>query len=414
MRISQNAIFGSGAKGYFLEHGMYGVMAFLNSKVTLELLQFLSPTLNYEAGHIANLPVCFQPLDGTNIEKIVRDNIALSKSDWDSFETSWDFARHPLLTYGATLLSDAFAQWQATCEERFLQLKSNEEELNRIFIDIYGLGAELSPEVAEKDVTVARIFDTAEDIPAAMKGNAYVLTRADVARSLVSYAVGCMFGRYSLDEDGLVFAGGTWDAGRYQTFVPDRDAILPVCDDDYFEDDLVNCYERWLAAAFGKDSVDANLRWTAEALGLKGTPRETLRDYFLHGFYADHLRRYQSRPIYWLCDAGKKDSFKALMYLHRYDRDTMARLRMGYVYKQQKLYEAKIELFTQRVATAASTAEKNRTKKTLKKLQDQFTEIKAYEEKVHHFADSRIVIDLDDGVKRNYEIFKDVLGKMKR
>ena len=370
--------------------------------------------MNMGNTYVLSLPFVRDERVINQVTDLVRQNISLSKSDWDSFETSWDFQRHPLLTFGATRLSDAYAQWQAACEARFTQLRANEETLNRIFIDIYGLGEELSPEVAEKDVTVARIYDTADDIPSSMKGNAYVLTRADVARSLVSYAVGCMFGRYSLDEDGLVFAGGTWDAGRYQTFVPDRDAILPVCDDDYFEDDLVNCYERWLAAAFGKETVDANLSWTAEALGLKGTPRETLRDYFLHGFHADHLRRYQSRPIYWLCDAGKKDSFKALMYLHRYDRDTMARLRMGYVYKQQKLYEAKIELFTQRVATAASTAEKNRTKKTLKKLQDQFTEIKAYEEKVHHFADCRLEIDLDDGVKRNYEIFKDVLGKLKR
>ena len=370
--------------------------------------------MNMGNTYVLSLPFVRDERVINQVTDLVRQNISLSKSDWDSFETSWDFQRHPLLTYGATRLEDAFAQWQAACEARFTQLRANEEALNRIFIDIYGLGGELSPEVAEKDVTVARIYDTADDIPSSMKGNAYVLTRADVARSLVSYAVGCMFGRYSLDEDGLVFAGGTWDASRYHAFAPDPDDILPVCDDDYFEDDLVGRFEAWLAAAFGAATASENFQWIAAALGQKGSPYETLRNYFLHDFYPDHVRRYQSRPIYWCFDAGRKDSFKALVYIHRYDRDTMARLRMGYVYKQQECYKAKVELLTQRVEHAATTAERNQSKRLLRKLQSQLDEVHAYEEKIHHYADCRIAIDLDDGVKKNYAIFADVLGKWKR
>lgn len=392
----------------------FNILGFLNTKVTEYALKVLSESQGFETGYIRKIPYIHNDEFHDKVRAIAKECVSLSKSDWDSFETSWDFQRHPLLTYGATRLEDAFTQWQATCEARFAQLRANEEELNRIFIDIYGLADELTPDVAERDVTVARIFDTADDIPAAMKGNAYVLTRADVARSLVSYAVGCMFGRYSLDEDGLVFAGGQWDASRYHAFTPDSDDILPVCDDDYFEDDLVGRYEEWLTAAFGAEHENENLQWTADALGRKGTARETIRSYFLHDFYADHVRRYQSRPIYWCFDAGRKDSFKAFVYLHRYDRDTMARLRTGYVYQQQEVYKAKIEMLEQRLENATTTAEKNKSKKELKKMQTQFDEIHAYEEKIHHYADRRIAIDLDDGVKKNYGIFEDVLGKMKR
>lgn len=385
----------------------------MNTKVIFEYIKIINPTVTTQVGDLKRIPF-YESMYDNRIVSIAKKCVDISRSDWDSFETSWDFQRHPMLTFGATRLEDAFHAWQAACEDRFTQLRANEEELNRIFIDIYGLADELTPDVAERDVTVARIFDTADDIPAAMKGNAYVLTRADVARSLISYAVGCMFGRYSLDEDGLVFAGGQWDASRYHAFTPDSDDILPVCDDDYFEDDLVGRYEEWLTAAFGAEHENENLQWTADALGRKGTARETIRSYFLHDFYADHVRRYQSRPIYWCFDAGRKDSFKAFIYIHRYDRDTMARLRTGYVYQQQEVYKAKIEMLEQRLEHATTTAEKNKSKKELKKMQTQFDEIHAYEEKIHHYADRRIVIDLDDGVKKNYAIFADVLGKLKR
>lgn len=294
----------------------------------------------------------------------------MAKDDWDSFETSWDFQRHPLLTYDTPRLADAYRAWQATCEERFCQLRANEEELNRIFIDIYGLQDELTPDVAERDVTVARIYDTKDDIPETMKGNAYVLTRADVVRSLLSYAVGCMFGRYSLDTPGLVYAGGTFDTGKYPSFAPDDDAIIPICDEDYFPDDITGRFVAWLRAAYGDTCLQENLDFIATALGGKGSALDTIRTYFLSDFYRDHCQRYQKRPIYWLCDAGRRNSFKALIYIHRYDRDTMARLRTGYVYNQQEIYKNQIDMLEQREANAASNADRTRTHKQLKKMRD--------------------------------------------
>ena len=311
------------------------------------------------------------------------------------------------------LVSDKYEAYKAETNARFDKLKANEEELNRIFIDIYGLQDELTPEVADKDVTVARIYDTKEEIPDSMKGNNYVLTREDVVKSLISYAVGCMFGRYSLDEPGLICAGGEFDPSKYETYHPDEDAIIPICDDEYFEDDIVERFCIWLKAAFGEEHYRENLQFIADALEGKGTPLETIRSYFLSDFYTDHCKCYQKRPIYWLFDAGKKNSFKALVYIHRYDKDTIARMRTGYVYKQQELYKTRIETTQNRIDTAASQTDKNKFKRELKKLHEQFDEIHVYEEKIHHYADLRQEIDLDDGVKHNYALFGDVLAKIK-
>ena len=348
------------------------------------------------------------------VSDLVKHNIRISEEDIDAFETSWDFQRHPLLptTVGQSV-ADYYAAFQSDCKERFLTLKSNEEELNRIFIDIYGLADELTPDVADKDVTVARIYDTKDDIPDSMKGNNYVLTKSDVVKSLLSYAVGCMFGRYSLDVPGLAYAGGEFDWSKYPTFRPDEDDIIPICDDEYFEDDIVDRFCVWLRTVYGEEHYQENLQFISDALGGKGSPLENIRSYFLNGFYKDHCKTYKKRPIYWLFDAGKKNSFKALVYIHRYDRDTMARMRTGYVYKQQELYKTRIETYKKRVDTAASQADKNKYKKELKRLQNQFDEIHAYEEQIHHYADLRQEIDLDDGVKHNYALFADVLAKIK-
>lgn len=393
---------------------MYCFLGYMCSHVASVFGKIINPTLSYTVGTINNLP--WKPISQSDAKKIisvVQKNIEISRTDWDSFETSWDFQRHPLLTYDTPRLADAYRAWQATCEERFCQLRANEEELNRIFIDIYGLQDELTPDVAERDVTVARIYDTKEDIPAGMKGNAYVLTRADVVRSLLSYAVGCMFGRYSLDTPGLVYAGGNFDASKYPSFAPDDDAIIPICDDDYFPDDVTGRFIAWLRAAYGDACLQENLDFIAASLGGKGSALDTIRSYFLSDFYRDHCQRYQKRPIYWLCDAGRHNSFKALIYIHRYDRDTMARLRTGYVYQQQELYKNKIDLLEQREADAASNADRTRARKQLKKMRDQLDEIHAYEERVHHYADLRQPLDLDDGVKHNYTLFEDILAKIK-
>lgn len=292
------------------------------------------------------------------------------------------------------LISDKFSAWQAECDARFNQLKANEEELNRIFIDIYGLQDELTPDVADKDVTV-RKADLQREI-----------------KSLISYAVGCMFGRYSLDVDGLAYAGGAWDAAKYKTFIPDADNILPICDDAYFPDDIVGRFIDFVRTVYGADTLDENLKFIADALGGKGTPQEVIRSYFLNDFYADHCKIYQKRPIYWLFDSGKKNGFKCLIYLHRYRPDTIARIRTDYVHELQSRYRTAIEDLTNRLATAAP-AERARLNKQLTRRKDQAAELHTYEEKIHHLADQMIAIDLDDGVKHNYAIFQDVLAKIK-
>lgn len=291
-------------------------------------------------------------------------------------------------------VSSAYRNWEIACSERFKQLKANEEELNRIFIDIYGLQDELKPEVADDDVTV-RLADKKRDI-----------------RSLISYAVGCMFGRYSLDAEGLAYAGGEWDTSKYATFPVDRDNIIPICDDEYFDDDITGRFVKFIETVYGKETLNENLRFIAEALGGSGQPKDVIRSYFLNDFYADHLKIYQKRPIYWLFDSGKKNGFKALIYMHRYAPDTIARMRTDYVHEQQARYRTAIADLGHRIESA-STAERVKLNKQLIKLQGQADEIREYEEKIHHLADQMIRIDLDDGVKHNYEMFGDVLAKIK-
>lgn len=449
-----------------------------------------------------------------------------------------------------TLIATKYTAWKSECETRFQQLKANEEELNRIFIGIYGLQGELTPDVADRDVTVHRVFDTKDDVPESMKGSAYVRTKRDEIVSLLSYAVGCMFGRYSLDVEGLAYAGGVFrdqwavvsgqcyrrevveyyvsqelsrvdrlakgdaagggsvpsgpdaaQSGMVCTFGPDApgggvdpfqyrrgtsqklyegirqlsldlprldgrtgdpaydlcspeildaitnrsgaelvrrgwadaerldwqavhqalttghypadaDNIIPIGDDEYFTDDIVARFVEFVRVVYGDDTLEENLRFIADALGGKGTPRQVIRSYFLDDFYADHCKTYQKRPIYWLFDAGKKDSFKALVYLHRYQSDLLARLRTDYVHEQQERYRTQLAHLAEALP-AAEGAERVRLTKRQKQLQDQSLELQKYEEKIHHLADQNIAIDLDDGVKHNYALFGDVLARVK-
>lgn len=310
------------------------------------------------------------------------------------------------------LIKEKYSAWKQECEDRFRQLKKNEEELNRIFIDIYGLQDELTPDVADKDVTVHRVFDSKDDVPESMKGSNYVRTMRDEIVSLISYAVGCMFGRYSLDVDGLAYAGGEWDESRYKTIVPDNDNIIPICDDDYFDDDITGRFVKWVETVYGSETLEENLKFVADALGGKGTPREVIRSYFLNDFYADHLKTYQKRPIYWLFDSGKKNGFKALIYMHRYQSELLARMRTDYVHEQQERYRTQLAHLADAIDHAGA-AERVKLTKQQKKIQEQALEIQKYEEKIHHLADQNIRIDLDDGVKHNYELFADVLAKIK-
>ena len=328
----------------------------------------------------------------------------MSKDDWDAFENSWDFRQHPIVRKalsrfhwnndGPTTIEYVYQYVAQDFEDRFQRLKANEEELNRIFIDIYGLQSELTPEVEEKDATVRRA-DLGRDI-----------------RSLISYAVGCMFGRYSLGRDGLAYAGGEWDENKYPLFPADKDNVIPVCDDEYFEDDILGRFVEFVRVVFGDETLDENLKYIADALGGKGQPKDVIRSYFMNDFYADHLKIYQKRPIYWMFDSGKKNGFKCLIYMHRYQPDTIARIRTDYVHEQQSRYRTAIADLEKRMEGAA-TGERVKLSKQLKKLQEQAEEIRVYEEKIHHLADQMIKIDLDYGVKVNYAKFQDVLAKIK-
>ena len=292
------------------------------------------------------------------------------------------------------LIADKFKEWEAECEARFNQLKANEEELNRIFIEIYGLQDELTPEVEDRDVTV-RKAELQREI-----------------KSLISYAIGCIFGRYSLDVEGLAYASGQWDASKYQTIIPDADNILPICDDEYFDDDLLGKIVNFVEVVYGKETLEENLRFIADALGGKGTAREVIRNYLLSDFYADHLKIYQKRPIYWQFSSGKKNGFKALIYMHRYQPDLLARMRTDYVHEQQERYRTQLTMLEDAVMTAAPS-EKVKLNRQIAKLKDQVLEIGQFEEKIHHLADQMIAIDLDDGVKVNYAKFESVLEKIK-
>lgn len=321
----------------------------------------------------------------------------------------------------ATLLADKYEAHKAEVNARFEQLRANEEELNRIFAKIYNMEGEAPIEVEDKYVSVARIFDTADEIPESYKGNKYVRTKRDEITSLISYAVGCMFGRYSLDVDGLVLSdqGATVDDylakvpdPDHVTFMPDADNVLPITDDEYFDDDIVRYFIDFVRTVYGEETLEQNLAFIAEALGGKGTSREVIRTYFLKDFYKDHCQTYKKRPIYWLFDSGKKNGFKCLVYMHRYQPDLLARIRTDYVHEQQERYRAQIG-YANDAPVSAERGERVRLDKRIKKLNDQLKETIAYEEKLHHLADQMIKIDLDDGVKVNYAKFQDVLAKIK-
>lgn len=369
------------------------VIGFLNSKVAQELLKVINPTMNNNIKDILNMPYIYSTEKAATIENLVRRNIALSKQDWDSFETSWDFVKHPLVRSNVGRISEAYALWETECNRRFDEMKGNEEELNRLFLEIYGMANVFEPEVADDTITVRKANVQRE------------------IRSLISYAVGCMFGRYSLDCPGLAYAGGRWDIDKYRSFKADKDNIIPICDDEYFEDDIVGRFVDFIRVVYGNEHLEENLRFIASVIGGKGQPKDVIRNYFINSFYVDHLKTYQKHPVYWLFDSGKKNGFKCLIYMHRYQADTIARIRTDYVHEQQSRYRTAIADFETR-ANNAGTSERVKLSKQLKTLREQADEIHSYEEKIHHLADKMISINLDDGVKDNYAKFKDVLYKI--
>lgn len=401
---------------------MYWLISYLNSKVGEYLLRIITQVMTIQLRDVQALPVINSGKFDKKVILQSKENISLAKLDWDSFETSCDFKSHPL-TKKTSNISEAFEQWQIECDNRFNELKINEEELNRIFINIYGLQDELTPEVEDKDITV-RKADLSRDI-----------------RSFISYAVGCMFGRYSLDEEGLMYAGGDWKevychnpsvvdfgkndgsmailAGDYVrrkngeyaicSFIPDTDNCIPITDEEYFSDDIVARFVEFVKTVYGSDTLEKNLDFIANALGNKGdTSREVIRNYFLKDFYADHLKVYQKRPIYWLFDSGKQNGFKALIYMHRYDADTVGRVRTDYLHRAQKYVETAMQSAQYTIDNASSASEKSKATKAVTKYTKQLAEMKIYDEAIAHIANKRIEIDLDDGVKVNYEKFQGV------
>ena len=408
-----------------------------NTLVVRKLLSTLAPTINFQAGDIANIPVILNISEEEKINALVTQNIELEQQEWNDFEMSWDFKNNPLICNGINTVSAAFKSWSKECNERFNQLKANEEELNRIFIDIYGLQDELTPEVEDKDVTV-RKADLQRDI-----------------KSLISYAVGCMFGRYSLEREGIVYAGGNfddvywkykgqaaldksgepleggyagislaeyhypkfrdsddWSTATELSFEPDADNCIPITDDEYFKDDIVGLFCAWLKKVYGEDTLEENLDFIANVLGNKGkTSREVIRNYFLKDFFKDHVKTYQKRPIYWLFDSGKQNGFKALVYMHRWDADTVGNVRVEYLHRIQRVYEKEITRMQEIIDNSHENKEISNATKRKEKLQKQIKETKDYDAKIAHLALSRIDIDLDDGVKVNYEKVQTADGK---
>ena len=425
------AIFDTGGSSLFSNNIKY-LVGLLNTNLVQEIMHIQNPTLNFQPGNVARIPIIIK--DEKNISEIVVENINISKIDWDSFETSWDFKKHPLLEFITSFpglhdtnievpsthinikknnygehcfiadeiplnakISDSYYKWNEFCNKQFDTLKFNEEELNRIFIDIYGLNDELTPVVDDRDITI-RKADKERDI-----------------KSLISYAVGCMFGRYSLDEEGLVYAGGTFDENDYKTFKVDNDNIIPITDEAYFSDDIVEKFKTFIKTVYGDNTFNENMDFIAETLGKKGTEtsEETIRRYFVNDFFNDHIKMYQKRPIYWLLDSGKKNGFKALIYIHRYNENLIPKARLDYLHRVQTTYEKLLSDINYKLTTDLSMTDKKETKNRQTDLMAKLQEIKEYDEKIAHISNQRINIDLDDGVKVNYEKFKDILAKIK-
>ncbi|MDU6823466.1 BREX-1 system adenine-specific DNA-methyltransferase PglX [Intestinibacter bartlettii] len=393
--VPEGIVFGNGGPTCFFtdNNNANYFLGLLNSKVVASILKILAPTINFGPEQIKRIPCIIDRNPG--VDKLSSENICISKKEWDSFETSWDFEEHPIIEFKSNNIENSFKNWSYFAEKQFNQLKSNEEELNRIFIDIYGLQDELTSEVEEKDITIRKADRDRE------------------MKSFISYAVGCMVGRYSLDEEGLVFAGGEFDIDRYKTFKADKDAIIPITDMEYFEDDIVSRFVEFVKIVFGEETLEENLNYIADTECFKRKANETSRDclrrYFLKGFIEDHIKVYQKRPIYWLFDSGKQNGFKALIYMHRYDENMVAKVRADYLHVLQRKYESEINRLDNDInSEILSTKEKTAAKKRKEKIQKQLAECKQYDQVIAHVAHQRITIDLDDGVKVNYQKFQGV------
>jgi hypothetical protein len=403
-RVSVRALFDNAGSSMFSESedDRLGLLSLMNSCVVRELIKIISPTLNYQPGDIAKLPVAYSIAQRDVIVENAKCAIAIAKADWDLFEISFDFVRPDLISNAdrEPLLSTAWIAYSNDVNERLSRLKQLEDDNNRLLIDAYGLRDELSPEVPEEQVTLARA-DREQD-----------------SQRIISYAIGCMMGRYSLDQPGLIYAHAGnvgFDATCYKTFPADADGIIPQTDELWFEDDAANRVREFLHAVWGVETLNENMAWLAESLGKRAgeTPDETIRRYLSSSFFKDHLQTYKKRPIYWLFSSGKQGAFQALIYLHRYHEGTLARMRSEYVVPLTGKIQSRIEMLEKDAASAGSTAARNKISKEIESLRKKHVELLAYDEKLRHYADMRIKLDLDDGVKVNYGKFGDLLAEVK-
>ncbi|TCI61816.1 BREX-1 system adenine-specific DNA-methyltransferase PglX [Exiguobacterium sp. SH3S1] len=376
---------------------LYIILGYLSSKIVEVIFPLINPTLNYQPGTIGSLPI----KEWNNkdlIVDLVKENIRISKDNWDLEETSWDFKMNPLLMLRKDDLriESAFNAWQIILEHNINKLVFNEERLNEIFIEMYDLQKEISPKIEKQGVT---IFNSKSERD---------------TKKFLSYAIGCMYGRYSLDEEGLIYAGGEFNFSRYQIFPADQDNIIPILPEAYFEDDIVTKVIDFVRVTFSEETLEDNLSFIADALGRKSneTSRETLRRYFLNDFYKDHIQTYKKRPIYWLFTSGKEKAFNCLIYMHRYDKTTLSRIRTDYLHEVQNRMDAEKKDLLAVIEGDSTTKEISNSKKMLKSLDKKIDELKAYDELLHHMADQQIEIDLDDGVKVNYEKFKGLVAKI--
>ena len=390
--LPKGCVFDKGGPSIIIEDNLYYLLALLNSKIAELYFQVLNPSINLQVKDIKALPIIIEDKD--NITEITRQSVQMAKDDWDSFETSFNFKKHPL-TDNYMTIEKAYDVWKNSKLEQFNKMSLNETIVNELLKKIYRL-ENLNIQFEERDIPIHKAS-----------------LQRDI-RSFISYAVGCMFGRYSLDVEGLAYAGGEWDSNKYKTFIPDSDDIIPICDEDYFEDDIVSRFIEFVRCVYGDDTLEENLQFISDALGGNGNPRNVLRNYFLKEFFKDHCNTYQvtgsgKRPIYWQFDSGKKNGFKALVYIHRYTPDLIARMRTGYIHPLQSQYRTQIEMLNNQIDEASLTSDKVKLKKQLKKITEQAEELGKYEEKIHHWADKMEPMNLDDGVVVNYNKFQELL-----
>lgn len=397
--LPEGFIFDQSGDSMFLnEKDLFYILGYANSKVALKSFEIFAPTLNLTSGNMNKLPIIKNSFYYDTVNYLVKQNIEIAREEWDSFEKSWDYTRHPFLVSlkSPNKIKKCFEEWSNYLESLFSKLKQNEEKLNQIFIEIYELESELDSKIEDKDLTV-RQASVERDV-----------------KSFISYMIGCIFGRYSLDDEGLIYAGGKFESSRYQTFPADQDNIIPILPEAYFEDDIVTKVIDFVRITFSEETLEENLSFIADALGRKSneTSRETLRRYFLNDFYKDHVQTYKKRPIYWLFTSGKEKAFNCLIYMHRYDKTTLSRIRTDYLHEVQNRMDAEKKDLLAVIEGDSTTKEISNAKKMLKSLDKKIDELKAYDELLHHMADQQIEIDLDDGVKVNYEKFKGLVAKI--